>query len=173
MNSTRTQHELWEKRQLFYRVYDLQGITAWKARDLLVLYDLFEEYKLSDILAIDNNSTNIATALQELIKIKEDINESIKQANKDKDFKAKAILTKKLDKVLTLIAFVEACNKEGLARITSMYRLMNRYEELRNAIKDIANADSNSTEDNEIEAITDKIREELEREIIELKKIMK
>jgi hypothetical protein len=73
--------------------------------------------------------------------------------------------------VLTLIALVESKNREGLMRIISMYRLLNRYEELRNALKDIANAsNSNSNSEDSIEAITDRIREELEREIIELKK---
>ncbi|MEO9365211.1 MULTISPECIES: hypothetical protein [Candidatus Nitrosocaldus] len=166
--------ELWEKRQLLYRLYDIQGITAWKAKDLLVLYELFEEYNLLDILDTSNNNSNNNnnnTIVDTLLKIKDRLNEEIRVASKEKDFKAKAVLTKKLDKVLTLIALVESKNREGLMRIISMYRLLNRYEELRNALKDIANAsNSNSNSEDSIEAITDRIREELEREIIELKK---
>jgi DNA-binding ferritin-like protein len=186
-----TQQELWEKRQLLYRLYDIEDITQWKARDLLTLYELFEEYELADILANGNNGTNTNTntntngndngsgngnnnsnnesILYELNRIKTNINESIKKASKDKDFKAKAILTKKLDKVLTLIALVESKNREGLTRITSMYRLLKRYEELRNALQDIANGSSSSNDSN-FEPIMNKVRAELEREIIELKK---
>lgn len=165
--------ELWEKRQMLYRLYDIQGITAWKAKDLLVLYELFEEYNLLNILDTSNgnsNNNNNNTIVETLLKIKDRLNEEIRVASKEKDFKAKAVLTKKLDKVLTLIALVEGKNREGLMRIISMYRLLNRYEELRNALK-IANANnSNSNSEDSIEAITDRIREELEREIIELKK---
>ena len=174
--SKNSMQELWEKRQMLYRVYDMQGIRAWKAKDLLVLYELFEEYNL-DILS--GNDTNIVDML---MKIKEDINKRIKQATKDKDFQTKALLTKKLDKVLTLIALVEAGNKEGLARLTSMYRLLKRYPSLRDMLQDIVNGNVNGNENgndnnnnnnnnnNNLETLLDEIREELEKEIVELKK---
>lgn len=171
MSNTRNQQELWEIRQMLYRLHGIQGITAWKAKDILTLYELFEEYNLLDILDTNNTNdddgnNNSKDVIAKLLEIKDSLNEKIKVASKDKDFKAKAILAKKLDKVLILIALVEAENKEGLMRITSMYKLLNRYEELRNAL---ANDNDNS---NSIEAITDKIMEELERKIIELKKVI-
>ncbi len=167
--STRTRERLWDTRQELYRLYDLEDITEWRARDLITLYELFEEFDLASVLngyGNDNNSNSSSNSrkeevLQSLHSIKTIINERISKANKDKDFHAKSMLTKKLDKVLTLIALVEDNNISGLKRQIATYRLLKR---------GLLEAINSEKKEEEYNAKVQRLREELEREIIELKK---
>ncbi|MEM2857130.1 MAG: hypothetical protein QW416_08530, partial [Candidatus Nitrosocaldaceae archaeon] len=137
--------------------------------DLLILHELFEEYDLlTTILSKEREDS-----LKELHAIKDRINEEISKTNTiAKDYKAKSILAKKLDKVLTLIALVEVDNREGISRLIATYNLLNRSDkQLLKALQNYAYSDKEEREgEGEYRSTVNKIKEELEREIIELKK---
>lgn len=166
--SQNIRERLWEARQQLYRLYDMESISIWKARDLLILNELFEEYDLLTILSKEREDS-----LKELHAIKDRINEEISKTNTiTKDYKAKSILAKKLDKVLTLIALVEVDNREGISRLIATYHLLNRSDkQLLKALQNYAYSDKEEREgEGEYRSTVSKIKEELEREIIELKK---
>ncbi|MEM2923967.1 MAG: hypothetical protein QW560_06120 [Candidatus Nitrosocaldus sp.] len=185
--SQNVRERLWEARQQLYRLYDMESISIWKAKDLLVLNELFEEYDLANLLiSKDNNNNNNSDKYKEEIlhnlhTIKDRINAEISEANTiSRDYKKKAILTKKLDKVLTLIALVEEGNKEGISRLIATYHLLNRNDkQLLKALQSyITNEDKGEKvkekeeeeKEEEYRSTISKIKEDLEREIIELKK---
>ncbi|MEM2923936.1 MAG: hypothetical protein QW560_05965, partial [Candidatus Nitrosocaldus sp.] len=161
--SQNIRERLWEARQQLYRLYDMESISLWKARDLLILNELFEEYDLLTILSKEREDS-----LKELHAIKDRINEEISKTNTiTKDYKAKSILAKKLDKVLTLIALVEVDNREGISRLIATYNLLNRSDkQLLKALQNYAYSDKEEREreregEGEYRSTVNKIKEEL------------
>ncbi|MEM4323736.1 MAG: hypothetical protein QXO37_07765 [Candidatus Nitrosocaldaceae archaeon] len=128
---------------------------------------MFEEYDLTNILSKeDNNNNNKEETIKELHAIKDRINEEISEANSSKDYKAKSILAKKLDKVLTLIALVESENREGISHLIAIYNLLNRNDkQLIKALYDLA-----TKKEEEYRSVISKIKEErnnrVEEEVI-------
>lgn len=179
--NTSTREELWNTRQQLYRLYDLESISVWRARDLLVMNELMEEYDLIAVLAKKQKQNREEEVLTDLHAIKDRINSSISEANASRDYGKKALLAKQLDKILTLIALTEADNREGINRIIATYHLLNRgdkqllkalhklVEELEGRRKEEGGKAKVEAEE-EYRSTISKIREELEREIIELKK---
>lgn len=161
--------ELWDARQQLYRLYDIENsiTNRWKVNDLIATYELFEEYNIASIVTGDNEKKEKEKEedmmiLASLHAIKDKINERIREANSKGQTRRKGYLAKQLDKVLTLIALTEAGNKEGINRLVATYKLLNRNDKrLLKALKD-SNTDINN--------ILQDIKNELEREIVELKK---
>lgn len=158
---------LWSTRQQLFRLYDLESISMWKARDLLVLNELMEEFNIIELLAGEKKERE--DILKELNAIKDRINAGISESSRD--LKTRSILTKKLDKILTLIAYAEEDNIEGINRITATYNVLNRNDkQLLKALEAYVEKEGSEEAYAEYRNTVVRIREELEREIIELKK---
>ena len=168
VDTSNTYNKLWYARQLLYRIYDLKVMNEQQLRSTVFTYLLMKEY-----------SINENTTIEELYNIKSRIE---KEAYTE-DYKVKALALKKLDVLLTLIALRESENKQALSRLLVTNKLIdegviaygnssdssnNNDDNDRNKNKNIAydiTIDISKTMDN----IARK-KEELEREIIELKK---
>lgn len=157
---------LWDTRQELYRLYDLENMSEWQIKDLLVLYELFEEYRLEDLLS--EKEEGVLANNNKLNEINADMNRKISIANKNRDIKGKSLLTKKLDKVLTLIALVEEGRREAISRLLATYRLMKRNNNM--LLRALQDYYYDNGKDGSIEEAIATLKEELEREIIELKK---
>lgn len=157
--------ELWNARQQLYRLYDLEGMNnEWRARDLIALYELFEEYGLADILSEKMDRDSMISYLNS---VRDKIDSRMREAGRKGETRRKGYLAKQLDKVLTLIALAEKHDREGLNRLVSTYHLLNRNDkQLLGALKEYIDS---RNEDN-LSGVIQSIKEELEREIIELKK---
>ncbi|MEM2162329.1 MAG: hypothetical protein QW653_06105 [Candidatus Nitrosocaldus sp.] len=173
--SENIRERLWETRQQLYRLYDIESITEWKIKDLLVLYSLLEEYKLAELLRVRGGREGKKEEegekdkiINNLTEIKAELNAKISEANKNKDIEKKSMLTKKLDKILTLIALVEADKKEAIDRLLSLHRLMKRRDNM--LLKALQNYNEDNSSRSAFEEAITILKEELEREIIELKK---
>ncbi|MEM2579568.1 MAG: hypothetical protein QXN03_04800, partial [Desulfurococcaceae archaeon] len=106
--------------------------------------------------------------INNITEIKAELNAKISEANKNKDIEKKSMLTKKLDKILTLIALVEADKKEAIDRLLSLHRLMKRRDNM--LLKALQNYNEDNSSRSAFEEAITILKEELEREIIELKK---
>ncbi|WP_103287650.1 hypothetical protein [Candidatus Nitrosocaldus islandicus] len=152
--------ELWNVRQQLYRLYDLEKMTEWKAKDLIALYELFEEYAIAD------NNNNKDSMLTHLHTIKAKIDEKIREASIKGETRRKAYLSKQIDKVLTLIALAESDNKEGINRLVSMYKLLMNNKQLLEALKEYLK----NKENEKLNEVINLVKQDLENKIIELKK---
>ncbi|MDW8000848.1 MAG: hypothetical protein RMI32_07570 [Candidatus Nitrosocaldus sp.] len=159
-------------------MYDLESISVWRARDLLVMHELMEEYDLITIL-VKTQQNREEEVLTDLHAIKDRINSSISEANASRDYGKKALLAKQLDKILTLIALTEADNREGINRIIATYHLLNRGDKqllkvLHKLVEELEGGEEGeggkAKVEEEYRSTISRLREELEREIIELKK---
>ncbi len=168
VDTSNTYNKLWYARQLLYRIYDLKVMNEQQLRSTVFTYLLMKEY-----------SINESTTTEELYNIKGRIEKEAYTT----DYKAKSLALKKLDVLLTLIALRESENKQALSRLLVTNKLIdegvivygnssdssnNNDDNDRNKNKNIAydiTIDISKTMDN----IARK-KEELEREIIELKK---
>jgi hypothetical protein len=135
-----TNDRLYNTRQKLYRLYDIEAMNENRINNLLSMYEMIKEY------AID--LTNIT--LDRLNDIRSDIDNKIKSAN---DFNKRGMTIKRLDNILTLIAIVESNNKNALRKIMITNELIEE-----GLLKD-------NIKDNIV-----KKKEELEREIIDIKK---
>jgi hypothetical protein len=162
-SSYNTYNRLWYARQLFYRLYDLKVMSEQQLRSTVFTYMLMKEYGIG----IDTDANKNKMTLENLYGIKD----SIEKEAVTTGYKAKSLALRKLDVLLTLIALVESDNKQALNRLYATNRLID---------EGIVVYNSNSTNGNITYDITVDIdktmqniarkKEELEREIIELKK---
>ena len=159
-------NRLWHARQTFYRLYDLAVMNEQQLKGIVFTYMLMKEYNINENITID-----------ELKSIKERIE---KEASTT-DYKAKSLALKKLDIILTLIALKEADNKQAWSRLLVTNRLIDEGIVVYSNGNGSDNADGNHNSDKNItyDITVDvektmqniaKKKEELEREIIELKK---
>ncbi len=160
VDKAKIRRELWYARQQLYLLYELEHISEWRARDLLALNDLIEEYNLLEVLE------DIANKRERLYSTKLEIESRIREADK-RDYKRKGLLVKKLDKVLTLIALVEADEMDRIDKIITTYKLLNRND--KGLLKALEEIDSKGYD--HYKSIIDNLKQDIEREIIELKKI--
>ena len=156
-------NRLWYARQLFYRLYDLAAMNEQQLRNLVFTYMLMKEYNIDESITVDELNS---------------IKERIEKEASTTDYKAKSLALKKLDVILTLIALKEAENKQALSRLLITNRLIDEGIVVYSNNNNDSNNDSNDkniaydiTVDVEktMQNIARK-KEELEREIIELKK---
>ena len=156
-------NRLWYARQLFYRLYDLAAMNEQQLRNLVFTYMLMKEYNIDESITVDELNS---------------IKERIEKEASTTDYKAKSLALKKLDVILTLIALKEAENKQALSRLLITNRLIDEGIVVYSNNNNDSNNDSNDkniaydiTVDVEktVQNIARK-KEELEREIIELKK---
>jgi len=163
MMSINSNSKLWYTRQIFYRLYDLAVMSEQQLNGIVFIYMLMKEYNINE-----------STTVEELYTIKERIE---KEASTT-DYKAKSLALKKLDVILTLIALKEADNKQAWNRLLVTNRLIDEGIVVYNNSSD--NTDGNHNGKNiayditiDVEKTMQNIarkKEELEREIIELKK---
>ena len=165
MMSSYSNNMLWYARQLLYRLYDLAVMNEQQLRNIVFTYMLMKEYNIDESITVD-----------ELKSIKNKIE---KEASTT-DYKAKSLALKKLDVLLTLIALKEAENKQALSRLLVTNKLIDEGVVVYNNNKGSNNANGNDNDKNiayditiDVEKTMQNIarkKEELEREIIELKK---
>ena len=164
MSISNTYNKLWYARQLLYRIYDLLVMNEQQLRGAVFTYLLMKEYNINE-----------STTTEELYNIKSRIEKEVYTT----DYKVKSLALKKLDVILTLIALKEADNKQAWNRLLVTNRLIDEGIVVYNNSSDNAdgnhNSDKNITYDItiDVEKTMQNIarkKEELEREIIELKK---
>ncbi len=162
MSSYNNYNKLWYARQLLYRMYDLMVMNEQQLRSTVFTYMLMKEYSITE-----------NTTVGELVSIK---NEIEKEAL-TKDYKVKALMLKKLDILLTLIALVESENKQALSRLSATNKLIDEGIIVYGNSSDSSDDDRNKNIAYDITIDISKTKEniarkkdELEKEIIELKK---
>ena len=164
MSISNTYNKLWYARQLLYRIYDLLVMNEQQLRGAVFTYLLMKEYNINE-----------STTTEELYNIKSRIEKEVYTT----DYKVKSLALKKLDVILTLIALKEADNKQAWSRLLVTNRLIDEGIVVYSNGSD--NADGNHNSDKniayditiDVEKTMQNIarkKEELEREIIELKK---
>jgi len=156
-------NRLWYARQTFYRLYDLAVMNEQQLKGIVFTYMLMKEYNINEDITIDGLKS---------------IKDKIEKEASTTDHKAKSLALKKLDVILTLIALKEVDNKQAWNRLLVTNRLIDEGIVVYNNSSD--NADGNHNGKNiayditvDVEKTMQNIarkKEELEREIIELKK---
>ena len=164
MSISNTYNKLWYARQLLYRIYDLLVMNEQQLRGAVFTYLLMKEYNINE-----------STTTEELYNIKSRIEKEVYTT----DYKVKSLALKKLDVILTLIALKEADNKQAWSRLLVTNRLIDEGIVVYSNGSDNADGNHNSDKNITYDITVDvektvqniaKKKEELEREIIELKK---
>jgi len=156
------ENRLWYARQLLYRLYDLAVMNEQQLRNIIFTHMLMKEYNINESITVDELNS---------------IKNKIEKEASTTDYKVKSLALKKLDVILTLIALKEADNKQAWSRLLVTNRLIDEGIVVYNSSD---NADGNHNGKNityditvDVEKTMQNIarkKEELEREIIELKK---
>jgi hypothetical protein len=138
---------LWYLRQRYFRIHDILSMNENQLRNSVLTYLLMKEFGIT-------KDTNV----KDLYSIKE----KIEQDNSI----SKAVKMKRLDIILTLIAIYSNDRKEPLERLMVMNELIDKEGIVAYSIVDgVLKVDLEKTKEN-----ANKKKEELESEIIELKK---
>ena len=158
-------NRLWYARQTFYRLYDLAVMNEQQLKGIVFTYMLMKEYNINEDITIDGLKS---------------IKDKIEKEASTTDHKTKTLALKKLDVILTLIALKEADNKQAWSRLLVTNRLIDEgIIVVYNNSSDNADGNHNSDKNIAYDITIDvektmqniaKKKEELEREIIELKK---
>jgi hypothetical protein len=136
---------LWYLRQRYFRIHDILGMNENQLRNQVLTYLLMKEYGITKDASIED-----------LYSIKE----KIEQENA-----SKAVKMKRLDIILTLIAVYSNDRREPLDRLMVMNELIDEGIIAYSITDGIIKVDLEKTREN-----ASKKKDELEREIIELKK---
>jgi len=144
-NNNNGYYRLWYIRQRYFRIHDILSMKENQLRNSVLTYLLMKEFNIT-------KDTNI----EELYSIKSMIEE---------ENSSKAIKMKKLDTILTLIAIYSNDRRERLDKLMVMNELIDEGIIAYSITDGIIKVDLEKTKEN-----ASKKKEELEREIIELKK---
>jgi len=166
MSISNTYNKLWYARQLLYRIYDLKVMNEQQLKSTVFTYILMKGHNINE-----------NTTVEELYAIKD----KIEQEATTTDYKAKALALRKLDTLLTLIALRESDNKQAWNRLSVTNKLIDEGIVVYNNSSSNNNANGNDSNDKniaynitiDVEKTMHNIakkKDELEREIIELKK---
>jgi hypothetical protein len=149
-NSTRNgdglYDKLWYLRQRYFRIHDILSMNENQLRNSVLTYLLMKEFNITK-----------DTSVKDLYSIKEKIEQ-------EKDV-SKAVKMKRLDIILTLIAVYSNDRREPLDRLMVMNELIDEGIIAYSITNCVLKVDLEKTKEN-----ASKKKEELEREIIELKK---
>jgi hypothetical protein len=144
-NNNNDYDRLWYLRQRYFRLHDLLSMNENQIRNSVLTYLLMKEFGITK-----------DTKIEDLYSIKS----RIEQENA-----SKAIKMKRLDIILTLIAVYSNDRREPLDRLMVMNELIDEGIIAYNIVDGILKVDLEKTKEN-----ASKKKDELEREIIELKK---
>jgi hypothetical protein len=138
--------KLWYLRQRYFRIHDILSMNENQLRNQVLTYLLVKEYGI-------NKDTSI-----------EDLH-SIKSRIEQDNSVSKAVKMKRLDMMLTLIAIYSNDRKEPLDRLMVMNELIDEGIIAYSITNGVLKVDLEKTREN-----ASKKKDELEREIVELKK---
>ena len=145
-NNNNDYDRLWYLRQRYFRLHDILSMNENQIRNSVLTYLLMKEYGITK-----------DTKIEDLYSIKE----KIEQENA-----SKAVKMKRLDIILTLIAVYSNDRREPLDRLMVMNELIDKEGIIAYSISNgILKVDLEKTKEN-----ASKKKDELEKEIIELKK---
>jgi hypothetical protein len=145
-NNNHDYDRLWYLRQRYFRIHDLLSMSENQLRNSVLTYILMKEFGITKDIS-----------MEDLYNIKK----KIEQENS-----SKAVKMKRLDIILTLIAVYSNDRREPLDRLMVMNELIDKEGIIAYSITDgIIKVDLEKTREN-----ASKKKDELEREIIELKK---
>jgi hypothetical protein len=136
---------LWYLRQRYFRLHDILGMNENQLRNSVLTYLLMKEYGITK-----------DTKIEDLYSIKS----KIEQENA-----SKAVKMKRLDIILTLIAIYSNDRRDPLDRLMVMNELIDEGIIAYSISNGILKVDLEKTREN-----ASKKKDELEREIVELKK---
>jgi hypothetical protein len=144
-NNNNDYDRLWYLRQRYFRLYDILSMNDNQLRNSVLTYLLMKEYGITK-----------DTKIEDLYSIKS----RIEQENS-----SKAVKMKRLDIILTLIAVYSNDRREPLDRLMVMNELIDEGIIAYSIMDGVLKVDLEKTREN-----ASKKKDELEREIIELKK---
>ena len=144
-NNNNDYDRLWYLRQRYFRLHDILSMNDNQLRNSVLTYLLMKEYGITK-----------DTKIEDLYSIKK----KIEQENA-----SKAVKMKRLDIMLTLIAIYSNDRREPLDRLMVMNELIDEGIIAYSIMDGVLKVDLEKTREN-----TSKKKDELEREIIELKK---
>jgi len=144
-NNNNDYDRLWYLRQRYFRLHDILSMNDNQLRNSVLTYLLMKEYGITK-----------DTKIEDLYSIKK----KIEQENA-----SKAVKMKRLDIMLTLIAIYSNDRREPLDRLMVMNELIDEGIIAYSVIDGVLKVDLEKTREN-----ASKKKDELEREIIELKK---
>ena len=144
-NNNHDYDRLWYLRQRYFRIHDILNMSENQLRNSVLTYILMKEFGITKDIS-----------MEDLYNIKK----KIEQENS-----SKAVKMKRLDIILTLIAIYSNDRKEPLNRLMVMNELIDEGIIAYSIINSVLKVDLEKTREN-----ASKKKDELEREIIELKK---
>ena len=144
-NNNNDYDRLWYLRQRYFRIHDILSMNDNQIRNSVLTYLLMKEFGITK-----------DTKIEDLYSIKS----RIEQENS-----SKAVKMKRLDIILTLIAIYSNDRREPLDRLMVMNELIDEGIIAYSVIDGVLKVDLEKTREN-----ASKKKDELEREIIELKK---
>ena len=145
-NNNNDYDRLWYLRQRYFRIHDLLSMNENQLRNSVLTYLLMKEYGITK-----------DTKIEDLYVIKSRIEQE--------ENSSKAVKMKRLDIILTLIAVYSNDRREPLDRLMVMNELIDEGIIAYSIMDGILKVDLEKTREN-----ANKKKDELEREIIELKK---
>jgi hypothetical protein len=144
-NNNNDYDRLWYLRQRYFRLHDILSMNENQIRNSVLTYLLMKEYGITK-----------DTKIEDLYSIKS----KIEQENSNK-----AVKMKRLDIILTLIAIYSNDRREPLDRLMVMNELIDEGIIAYSIMDGVLKVDLEKTREN-----ASKKKDELEKEIIELKK---
>jgi len=138
--------KLWYLRQRYFRLHDILSMNENQLRNQVLTYLLMKEYGITK-----------DTKIEDLY--------SIKSRIEQEENSSKAVKMKRLDIILTLIAVYSNDRREPLDRLMVMNELIDEGIIAYSIMDGVLKVDLEKTREN-----ASKKKDELEREIIELKK---
>ena len=138
--------KLWYLRQRYFRIHDILSMNENQLRNQVLTYLLMKEYGITK-----------DTKIEDLY--------SIKSRIEQEENSSKAVKMKRLDIILTLIAVYSNDRREPLDRLMVMNELIDEGIIAYSIMDGVLKVDLEKTKEN-----ASKKKDELEREIIELKK---
>jgi hypothetical protein len=145
-NNNNDYDRLWYLRQRYFRLHDLLSMNENQIRNSVLTYLLMKEYGITK-----------DTKIEDLY--------SIKSRIEQEENASKAVKMKRLDIILTLIAIYSNDRREPLDRLMVMNELIDEGIIAYSIMDGVLKVDLEKTREN-----ASKKKDELEREIIELKK---
>jgi hypothetical protein len=145
-NNNNDYDRLWYLRQRYFRIHDLLSMNENQLRNSVLTYLLMKEYGITK-----------DTKIEDLYVIKSRIEQE--------ENSSKAVKMKRLDIILTLIAVYSNDRREPLDRLMVMNELIDEGIIAYSIMDGVLKVDLEKTREN-----ANKKKDELEREIIELKK---
>ncbi len=166
--NTHNYNRLLYARQTLYRLYDLAVMNEPQLRNTVFTYILMKEHNINEDTTVEGLKS---------------IKSKIEKGALTTDYRVKSLALKKLDTLLTLIALRESENKQAWSRLLVTNKLIDEGIVVYNNHSNSNNNNTNGNDSNDkniayditidIEKTMHNIarkKDELEREIIELKK---